>query len=821
VTLAVRQHLDRFARAVWAHRADVVGAAIPIVALLIAFSPVLFGGRTLSTASYSVGSNGFGPFPGQRTVDEPRHYQLDTGASAWQFEPWAEATSRIISDGELPLWNPYTSAGAPLAANMQSAPFDPLFAFVNLHPTTWTWDMTLIGCFTLAALATYVFARVLGLGSLGAVTASSAYGLAGYFFLYSNNHFSVGYVYLPILLALCEWVVRSARLLAVFCLALATAACIAVGMPEIQILVLLTAVGYGIWRSFFGVRAARSLPTLGWLAGGFALGGLMAAPLLLPFREFEAQSFNVHKPTDDVGELTDPFQYLLAWVFPFIDGYPLVSTSAGIPSGTREWIGGAVAMLAVVGTATKRAVRVVLPFFAAIVVLVFAKVYGVPGIQWVGRLPLLELVNFPRYVLPVAGMALAMLAGIGVDAIRRRAVNVPRLIIVGTLATVVLAVATYHYRDTLRNVPHSQIYGQVAIGTIGGLVVIGALLVPWKRPAAYVAALAVIAELLILVPNADAYPLRADPYHEPVWMTAMRPDLSAHPYERIFGLDALVFPGTAAAFGLYDIRALDALYVDRYWTYVHTFIEPQAFSRFIGGPYGVPEETTPAHYEDNPMFDLLGVRYLMARNPLAGSPSPTAGTEQWRLLESTDGVQVYENQHPAPRAFVASAVDVVPDANGAVAWFESRSSRLEDGALDVTGVDPTTTAVIEADRDELPSGVGATSSCPTPAETTITSYQADQVKLTVDASCPGLLVLSDTYYPGWSATVNGSSVAVHPTDIALRGVFVDAGHSEVVFSYRPSSFRSGVVLSALAFALLPLVALVRWFVRSRRRRRLT
>ena len=56
--------------------------------------------------------------------------------------------------------------------------------------------------------------------------------------------------------------------------------------------------------------------------------------------------------------------------------------------------------------------------------------------------------------------------------------------------------------------------------------------------------------------------------------------------------------------------------MDRYWTYVHTFIEPQAFSRFIGGPYGVPEETTPAHY----LADPEGA-------PAAAAPVTTTATD--------------------------------------------------------------------------------------------------------------------------------------------------------------------------------------------------
>ena len=132
---------------------------------MIAFSPILFGGRTLSAAGQRPpGTNGSAPFPGQPSP-LPADFRIDPGASSLAaLEPWAEVTHRAYADGELPLWNPYQGAGAPHAANMQSAVFDPLLLAVNLHPTPLTWDLSIVGAFVLGAAAAYLFGRVLGLG---------------------------------------------------------------------------------------------------------------------------------------------------------------------------------------------------------------------------------------------------------------------------------------------------------------------------------------------------------------------------------------------------------------------------------------------------------------------------------------------------------------------------------------------------------------------------------------------------------------------------------------------------------------------------------
>jgi len=69
------------------------------------------------------------------------------------------------------------------------------------------------------------------------------------------------------------------------------------------------------------------------------------------------------------------------------------------------------------------------------------------------------------------------------------------------------------------------------------------------------------------------------------------------------------------------------------------------------------------------------------------------------------------------------------------------------------------------------------------------------------------------YMPGWTATVDGGSADVYPTDIAFRGVSVPAGNSVVEFSYRPASFRNGVLLMLTA-----VIVLLGLTVRDRRRR---
>ncbi|MCS7041083.1 MAG: YfhO family protein, partial [Caldilineales bacterium] len=89
---------------------------------------------------------------------------------------------------------------------------------------------------------------------------------------------------------------------------------------------------------------------------------------------------------------------------------------------------------------------------------------------------------------------------------------------------------------------------------------------------------------------------------------------------------------------------------------------------------------------------------------------------------------------------------------------------------------------------------------PTPGEVTITAVEPETVRLQVQTPVAAWLVLSDAWYPGWEATVDGQPTPIERANLLLRAVHVPAGEHEVVFRFRPLSFRLGAALTV--FGLL-------------------
>ena len=157
---------------------------------------------------------------------------------------------------------------------------------------------------------------------------------------------------------------------------------------------------------------------------------------------------------------------------------------------------------------------------------------------------------------------------------------------------------------------------------------------------------------------------------------------------------------------------------------------------------------------------------------------------RFRLVHSGD-VKVYENLDRRPRAWLAQAAMPVADADAALAL-------LRAGA-----VDPLVTPLVEG-APTLPHDAPPDAQA---GSATLLSYAPERVEIATTSNAPALLVLSDAYYPGWQATVDGAPAPILPTNILFRGVEVPAGDHVVTFTFAPTSWRNGLLVGAAGLLL--------------------
>jgi len=224
---------------------------------------------------------------------------------------------------------------------------------------------------------------------------------------------------------------------------------------------------------------------------------------------------------------------------------------------------------------------------------------------------------------------------------------------------------------------------------------------------------------------------------------------------------------------------------DHYW---RTQVSPES-SSVAKGLLDTPlalREVTPSGLR---ALRLLGVTQLQQK-----PQDPPLHVKGVRLTYQGPDARLYRVEDAMPRAFVVGGQHVVGSDTEA---FDAVTNPL---------FDPRTAAVTERHV----AGVGDSGSG---GEASIVEYDPERVRIRARSNGPGMLVLSDTYYPGWKATVDGHDVPVERVDYLLRGVPLAAGEHTVEFRYQPLSWRIGWIISLLA-----LIGLAAALVVGRRRR---
>ena len=179
-------------------------------------------------------------------------------------------------------------------------------------------------------------------------------------------------------------------------------------------------------------------------------------------------------------------------------------------------------------------------------------------------------------------------------------------------------------------------------------------------------------------------------------------------------------------------------------------------------------------------------------NALTNEPDARAlDPARWSVAAEMDGVLILRNARACPRAWLVAEAEAVDDAE---------VLRRISGA-GARAFDPRRTALLEVRADELPqlAGAGATWERMTAR---VVAYEPSRVVIETDAQAPTVLVVSEIFYPGWEATVDGRPARIMPADYVLRGVALPAGAHRVEMRYAAPAVRAGAIISASTLLLL-------------------
>lgn len=702
------------------------------------------------------------------------------------------AVAGQLRHGHLAEWNPLSACGAPLWAE-QGGPFFPLKLPFYLAPSRGTYSLFLMLRLIVAGLGAFALARQHGLAPLPAIAAGAFFELSGS--LIEQLPFGC---YSPT--CLLPWALLGAGAIADQRTPRAAAtAAIALGLagngghPTIAASVFV-AFALAVLAHAVVQRSdlSRTVATVRCGALALALGIALSAPSLLPTLELAAHGVS-YKNAPQASALlalmagesraTAPLallapallQRMYAGVGPLFEAMATVGV-----------LGLTLAVAGVIG----RGLDLPLAAVAALGVLI-----GVSP-PWIQSVPALRLFA-PYYGWPLVVLPLTQAAAAGLDRIARgvgtRTAPVAFALVAAALAALLwlgptdapVGGATLGRRfdaewQTAAGRAAALLPAAVALAALGA----AALL---RRGVGRVSAAACVAavgvgELLLLWWPVVHQPLARVPATAPgiAFLQSRLGDGEG----RMLGVPFWVgAPLTPMRYGLADFRGLSALPVRRFHHYL-TLVDPRAGWNTLLGPQA----------RRSPLLDLAAVRYVAVSRTAAAADTILEADPHLPLAYADDHVAIYENRAALPRVRIAHTSEAVADAAAATA----RLRALSAGASHAAATPLTETVVIEPDeRGGLPPPLASPVAGGEWARL-VAEAEPDALAIDVQLVQPGLVVLADTFYPGWRAWVDDVPTPIYPANLLFRAVHVPAGRHRIRMRYASRAARYGVLLGGAA-----------------------
>ncbi len=784
--------------------------AAPSAASAVVQLPRFAAGRAALVYALCALSLAYPALAGQFLVN-PTSDQYKAGYAFREF-----AASYMKAHGGFPQWNPYLLGGMPYVAAMHGDIFYPTFLLRLVLPVdvAMTWGMILH--FFLCGLATYGFLRIAGrLSFFAALIGGVAYMMGGFVAsLVSAGHDGKLFVsaLFPVVLLLVTWCMRDGKAWAWGALSIAVGLAVLSPHPQLLQYLLLVAGAWALFLAFGGVgneRVERDV-AIKRLAGALiavVVGAAIGAIQYVPVREYVAWSprgpgFDYHAAS----QFSFPIEELLNTYLPQFSGILEGYWGRNQWHLHSEYVGASVLVLgaAAFGGGWTGARRRLFLFWVgvAVVTLLWALGDSTPFFQIVyAVVPGTNFFRAPSTIFYVTTFAIAVIAGLGTERLLEGRISArfayTWLAVAAVFTAVALAGGLTAVAESL-----ASSWSRVDLATANdGAVRLGSL-----RSFAF-AAIACATIILFgrraLSHNAAAWALVAICAVD-LWSVERLYWQFSPPAAQLYATnDAIEYvkkltqPVRVLAVGLrgapmnpYDaFLGRDALMTHRI----------RLANGYQGNDLGRYEELSSAQQTDdqftNPTFwALTNTDFLLANVDTIPIPGVRRAVGPVRDAAGTE-VSLFRLPGEHPIAWVAPAIMKYPDASVIEAVhstnFPVRSVALFDTSSSVPGVQLST----------LPSPLAITVHAD--------AFDVGHISLTLSGGAPSgsALVVSENYYPGWRATVDGKPVKVERADLVLMGVPLPEGARHIELTFSSDSYARGklITLIALSLAVLALI----------------
>ena len=748
----------------------------------------------------------------------------DEYIAGYAFREYGASTLR--ETGGFPLWNPYLFGGMPFVAAMHGDIFYPVAVALRwIFPTDVAMSLGFVVHTFLCGVFTYAFLRSMGVGFWGSLVGGLAYLLSGPIASYpSPGHDGKLYVsaILPLTLLLLVRVVRDGRLWAVGALALAVGFAVLSPHPQMLQYMLLASGAFALYLALAD-HGAGALPRsvafrrLGLALGAVVIGGLIGAVQYLPVREYVSWSPRAGgKGWEHAVSYSMPTEEMINMYLPQFSG--LLDRYWG-RNGIHlhsEYLGVVTLMLAGLAFGSNEPVRRRFTRFwlgALVVAVLWALGGSTPFYTLVYHLvPGTKFFRAPSMILYIVAFSTAVLAALGTERALAGAVRPRYLIGWGVAGLVMFLLAAAGALTNLAvSITGPELYDYVAQNQ--GAVVLGAV----RSLVLVVLAAAVLAALSRgRLPSRTAAIALVALAAVDLWSIARHYWRWSGPASEIYASDETIeyvkrqpVPGRVLAIPLSQANvAPHDVFLTGDGLMSHRVRNVLGYHGNELGRYDVlfGKESGGANVANPKFWQLANVRYLLTAAP--ESPIP-GSTRLVGPVRNAAGSTVYLYSIPGdnPPAWVAPVIVKAPDDVALATIMNPGYTDVRRAAIFDTSAKVTAQAVVKT----LPAPLQLTAN--------VTRYDPGHITITLSEPAPAgsALVVSENYYPGWTATVDGKPAPTGRVNFVLIGVELPAGARQVELRFASAPYETGEGVT-LASAGLAMLLIAGGAVADRRRR---
>lgn len=765
----------------------IVSVCMILCSICIVFSSVLFGGKSLYPITYVGRSTEY-------LISQPSVLHninnagiyMDGGASDWVEIPIMQAANKTILNGELPLWDFYNSIGMPIVQNTNGSTLAPLGFFLNFNSSETAWNIMYLFRLFVIMLFTYLFIHKKMKNHLLSVLGSIVFGFSGYVMLYFNIFFLHVDALLPMLMYATECFFEKRSKSKWLFITATVAGMMLGGNPQNLITCTIFAILYYIFKLYEKAgnwRASLCKENMVAVAKyllAYIFAGIITLFYWLPFIELFLNGYNYH---GNGGIATLNLSALIGLLFPT---RILHTAFSSLPYMGLTAIAVVFFQLQFKHVENRKEKI----FLISFILLFLLKIFGFFAIQWIGYLPILNLLGFTKYNAPMyfAFMMLWIYATKDMYQNLRRK-RLCMVLIVSAIGAVAWGgVYSYLNKGSIARSPYFLLaiiiclailgiitslrpkYIKIGVGAVISITILELMIFP-----AYTATLRIDTGTAFAVPDFANYIIN---HRE-------------NSYDRVYPVGPLLTGNISTYYDIQSITGVSATPEKRYFAFMKEFILNQNLDVQM-----VTTQSTGYDPRSKKFLDLLNVRYVLIDN--------YGKIEDFDLkpIYQSERLTIYENQTVMPRAF--TVCNAVFESEESEAFEQMRSSNFN----------PAKTVVLPVDKGYILSDQMTNLE---QDQVEISTYNSNKVIIDCQMQQNGFLVLSDLYYPGWKAYVNGEEVELLQADYIFRAVYLEQGESQVQFIYKPNAVFYGFYISLSALLLVILVFSIHHKIRERKK----